>query len=113
MKTTKISLSPLIASLLFTCKQVLADHYGDRLYALLLFGSAARQSLTSESDLDLLVVLHPPLDPVKELSTLVDILYPLQLETSHWISAKLASQAEFLEGATQLYRNIQKEGVAL
>jgi len=105
--------SDLIATTLTTCKQVLTDYYGDRLYALILFGSAALQSLTSESDLDLLVVLQPPLDPVKELSTLVDILYPLQLESSHWISAKPASQTEFLEGATQLYRNIQKEGVAL
>lgn len=113
MQTTKTPIPPPIAATLTTCKQALTSYYGDRLYALILFGSAARQSLTSESDLDLLVVLQPPLDPVKELSTLVDILYPLQLEASHWISAKPASQAEFLEGATQLYRNIQQEGVAL
>lgn len=113
MQTTVVDFSPLIAATLTTCKQVLTDHYGARLYALILFGSAARQTLTPESDLDLLVVLQPPLDPIQELSTVVDIIYPLQLEASHWISAKPADQTEFLAGATQLYRNIHNEGIWL
>jgi predicted nucleotidyltransferase len=107
------TINPEIADTLATCKQVLIAHYGDRLQSLILFGSAARQTLSPDSDLDLLVVLKPPFDYFQELRSLVDILYPLQLEASHWISAKLASEQEFIAGATQLYRNIQQEGVKL
>ena len=106
-------ISPKIAETLATCKQVLVAYYGDRLQSLILFGSAARQTFSLDSDLDLLVVLKPPFDYFQELRSLVDILYPLQLEASHWISAKPASEQEFIAGATQLYRNIQQEGVKL
>lgn len=113
MPITQPNLNPEIKKLLATCKQMLMTHYGDRLQSLILFGSAARQTLTLESDLDLLVVLTPPFDYFQELRSLVDILYPLQLEASHWISAKPASEQEFIAGATQLYRNIQQEGIKL
>jgi predicted nucleotidyltransferase len=113
MQQTPPHLNSELAETLATCKRLLVEQYGDRLQALILFGSAARQSLTSDSDLDLLVVLKPPFDYFQELHTLVDVLYPLQLESSHWISAKPASQAEFISGATQLYRNVQQEGILL
>ena len=102
-----------IVATLKRCKGVLVDHYGDLLHALILFGSAARQTLAPESDLDLLVVLHPPFDYFQELHTLVNVLYPVQLEASHWISAKPALVQEFESGRTQLYRNIQQEGVSV
>lgn len=60
--------------------KVLIAHYGDRLQSLILFGSVARQTPSPNSDIDLLVVLKPPFDYFQELSNLVDILYPLQLE---------------------------------
>lgn len=104
---------PATTEILEQCKRSLMDHYGDRLQSVILFGSAARQTLTPDSDLDLLVVLKPPFDYFQELRTLVDLLYPLQLESTHWISAKPASQPEFVAGATQLYRNVQQEGILL
>ena len=67
-------INPEIADTLATCKQVLIAHYGDRLQSLILFGSAARQALSPDSDLDLLVVLKPPFDYFQELRSLVDIL---------------------------------------
>lgn len=96
-----------------SCKQALSQHYGDRLKKLILFGSAARQEAGPNSDLDLLVVLDQPLNYCQELRTIVEVLYPLQLEASHWISAKPAAENEFETGATQLYRNVQKEGIIL
>ncbi len=107
------NLNPEIVETLTSCKRVLSDYYGDRLQLVILFGSAARQTLKPNSDLDLLVVLKPPFDYFQELRNLVDILYPLQLEASHWISAKAASEQEFIGGATQLYRNIEREGIKL
>lgn len=106
-------LSADLAATLATGKRLLVEQYGDRLQAVILFGSAARQALTPDSDLDLLVVLRPPFEYFQELRTLVDVLYPLQLESSHWISAKPASQTEFIAGTNQLYRNVQQEGIPL
>ena len=102
-----------IAPTLQACKKALVKHYGHRLQGLILFGSAARQEMTSTSDIDLLILLPQPLDYFQELRDIVDLLYPIQLEASHWISARPAAQADFSAGITQLYRNIQKEGVAV
>ncbi|MEO0351132.1 MAG: nucleotidyltransferase domain-containing protein [Cyanobacteria bacterium P01_A01_bin.15] len=98
---------------LLACETTLLKHYEQRLKGLILFGSAARQEITDASDIDLLVVLPPVLDHSQELSTLVDLLYPIQLESTHWISAKPAAQDEFEAGKVQLYRNIQQEGIDL
>ncbi|WP_204138283.1 nucleotidyltransferase family protein [Halomicronema sp. CCY15110] len=113
MKTTQPPLPSAIAETLAACKEVLAKHYGSRLQSVILFGSTARQTFHSSSDLDLLVVLKPPINYFQELYALVDLLYPLQLESSHWISVKPASQSEFAAGTTQLYRNVQQEGILL
>ncbi|MEA5465601.1 nucleotidyltransferase family protein [Leptothoe sp. PORK10 BA2] len=102
-----------INSTLETCKTLLVDHYGQRLKGLILFGSAARQERTDTSDIDLLVLLPSTIDHAQELSSLVDLLYPLQLEATHWISIKPAAQDDFEAGNTQLYRNIQQEGIRL
>ena len=103
----------LISSSLEACKQALINHYGNRFKGLILFGSAARQEMTSRSDIDLLVLLKPPLNYFEELRTIVDVLSPLQLEASHWISAKPANPENLEAGITQLYRNIQQEGIRL
>ncbi len=102
-----------IGTTLQNCKQALTEHYGQKLRGVVLFGSAARQEMTAESDIDLLVLLSRPLDLAQELRTVVDLLYPFQMESSHWISAMPAAQDEFAEGTIQLYRNIQKEGISL
>jgi predicted nucleotidyltransferase len=113
MQLTPSDLKPDVTETLTLCKRVLVEHYGDRLQSVILFGSAARKNLTPDSDLDLLVVLQSPFDYFQELRTIVELLYSIQLEASHWISAKPASQSEFETGATQLYRNIQREGKVL
>jgi hypothetical protein len=42
-----------------------------------------------------------------------DLLYPIQLESAHLISAKPAAVDDYQRGALQLYRNAKREGVAL
>ena len=100
-----------VVSVVKICRTCLRDHYRDRLQSVVLYGSAARQERTADSDIDLLVVLAQPLDYFAELRTIVDLLYPIQLEASHWISAKPANATELESGTIQLYRNILREGV--
>ncbi|GAB4464966.1 MAG: hypothetical protein Kow0070_27150 [Anaerolineales bacterium] len=58
------------------CKDALAKCYGERLKGVILYGSMARGEATAASDIDLLVLLEPPLDYFAELWNLIDMLYP-------------------------------------
>ena len=93
------------------CKEVLAAHYGHRFEALLLYGSVARRQASSESDIDLLELLRPPFDYMDELRRLVDLIYPIQLDSDRLISAKPVAVDEFDQGRLQLYRNAKREGI--
>ncbi len=95
------------------CKQLLKAHYGLRLAGLVLYGSTARGQAGPSNDVDLLVLLKKPFDFFQELRVITDVLYPLQLESDHLISAKPAAADEFENGLLQFYRNVRREGVAL
>ena len=100
-----------IQAILGRCRALLAQHYGPSLKKVILFGSRARGDATPESDIDLLVVLDGPVDVVAEVWALTDLLYPLQLESDQYISAKAAPADDYEAGRLQLYRNVQREGV--
>lgn len=93
------------------CKSALMSYYGPRFRGLVLFGSVARNQATPASDIDLLVLLSQPVDYFRELRQVIELLYPIQLESEQLISAKPAAQDDFERGAIQLYRNANREGV--
>ena len=95
------------------CKEALVKQYGKRLKGVILYGSMARGDSAASSDIDLLVLLDQPLDYFAELRQLVDVLYPIQLESEQLISAKPVSIKDFELGTVSLYRNAQREGVAV
>ena len=95
------------------CKEALTKKYGKRLKGVILYGSMARGESTPASDIDLLVLLEPPLDYFSELWQLIDVLYPIQLESEQLISAKPVLVNDFEMGSISLYRNAQREGVAV
>ena len=95
------------------CKEALTRQYGKRLKGVILYGSMARGQAAPESDIDLLVLLEAPLDYFTELRQLVDVLYPIQLESEQLISAKPVLVSDFETGTVSLYRNARREGVAV
>jgi predicted nucleotidyltransferase len=95
------------------CKRILQASYGDRFAGLVLYGSRARDEETSDSDVDLLVLLAPPFDYSEELWTIIELLYPVQLEVDFLLSALPASVDEYRSGEIQLYRNVRREGVVI
>jgi predicted nucleotidyltransferase len=99
-----------IESLLAQAHTRLEEHYGARFAGLVLHGSVARGTSEPESDIDLLVLLWGDLDYFQELRTLVNLLYPLQLDFERVISALPASVEEYESGSLQLYRNAAREG---
>ncbi len=95
------------------CKDILKKHYGKKFQGLVLYGSFARRENTSESDIDLLVLLKEPFNYFKELREIVDLLYPIQLNSKYLISAQPAAEGEFKEGVIQLYRNARRDGILI
>lgn len=92
------------------CKDILKSHYGPRFKGLILYGSVAREQASVGSDIDLLVLLGEPFDHFDELRRIIDLLYPVQLESEQLVSAKPAAEGEFNVGRLQLYRNAKREG---
>ncbi len=92
------------------CRDILKSHYGPRFKGLVLYGSVAREQGVVESDIDLLVLLSEPFDHFDELRRIIDLLYPIQLESEQLVSAKPAGESEFEVGRLQLYRNAKREG---
>lgn len=80
---------------------------------MVLYGSYARQQQTEESDLDLLVLLNQPFEYFQELRRIVELLYPVQLESDALISARPADIGAYRKGELQLYRTILREGVTI
>jgi predicted nucleotidyltransferase len=95
------------------CKETLAKYYGERFAGLILYGSQARDQAEPGSDIDLLVLLHGPFDYFQELRGLVELLYPLQLETDRLLSVKPAAARDFQAGVLHFYRQAQRDGVRL
>ena len=93
------------------CKQALAKAYGKRLRGVILYGSIARNTAGKTSDIDLLVLLTPPFDYFTELRKLVDVLYPVQLDSDRLISAKPVLATDYESGSLALYRNAARDGV--
>ena len=94
------------------CKHILSDYYGDKFQGLILYGSMARSQTDDFSDIDLLVLLKKPFNYFQELRKIVELLYPVQLESEKLISAKPAAKEEFESGKILLYRLAKREGLA-
>ena len=109
----KIMNEKIASSIVQKCKEYLSRYYGSRLKGVILYGSLARGKAGSESDIDLLVLLSPPFDYFAELRQIVDLLYPIQLESEQLISAKPALVSDYEVGSISLYRNARREGVAV
>lgn len=97
--------------LLARIKTRLQDVYGDRLRGVVLYGSEARGEATLESDIDILVLLTGPVALGKELRTIINALYPLQLEMDRVLEAFPVDEADYLRGEYAWYREAQKEGI--
>jgi len=102
-----------ITEIIKKCKIILEDYYGSRFKGLILYGSVARDQADPGSDIDLLVLLRQPFNYFDELRQIIELLYPVQLESDQLISAKPAPLDDFERGRLQLYRNAKREGISL
>jgi len=87
--------------------------FGERLRGVLLYGSEARNDSRTDSDVDLMVLLDGPVRLGRDLDTIVEALYPVQLEIDAPIHATPVSAEIFEAGEWGLYRSARQEGVYL
>jgi len=87
--------------------------FRERLRGVLLYGSEARNEARAGSDVDLMVLLDGPVRLGRDLETIVEALYPVQLEIDAPIHATPVSAETFEEEEWGVYRNARREGVFL
>jgi predicted nucleotidyltransferase len=85
--------------------------YGERFRGLLLYGSYARGDSREGSDVDLLLLLEGPVDPVKEILRLEDVKWPISLEIDTVLSVMPVSVESYRKAETLFLRNIRQEVV--
>jgi predicted nucleotidyltransferase len=95
------------------CRAMLQTLYGTRLKRVVLYGSCARGTEGTESDIDLMVLLAGPVQVAREIRRIWEVLYPLQLESERLLSIMPVDAALYDQGTYALYRQAKAEGVAL
>jgi len=87
--------------------------YGNRLQGVVQYGSEVRGDARPDSDIDVLVLLDGPVDHGQELRSCIHATYPLTLAWERPISPQPVDAEEYRAAEWPLYRNAQKEGIAV
>ena len=87
--------------------------YGDRLKRVVVYGSCARDEATTESDIDLAVVLTGDVLPGKEIDRMIDIITDVNLEYGVLLSVYPVSEENYQNTNSPLLMNIRREGIAV
>ena len=85
--------------------------YGEKLKNIILYGSWARNEATTDSDIDLLVVLEGDVKPGEEIDRMIDIITDINLEHRVLISVYPVSARDYFTLKSPLLMNARREGV--
>jgi predicted nucleotidyltransferase len=85
--------------------------YGERLRGVYLYGSAARDQLTPDSDIDIAIVLDKLTNRYAELKRTSKIGSDLTLETSTLVMFLFVDETDFRNGRFSIHRAIKEEGI--
>ena len=85
--------------------------YGERLVEVLLFGSAARDKLDKDSDIDIAIILDEITDRFSEHERTGDLASQISLEYNTLVTFLFIAKSDFDEGLFTIHRVIKREGV--
>lgn len=94
-------------------KEYLRKVYGDKLEAIILYGSFAKNKATEDSDIDIAIILKEDINPSKEVDKINDFISDLGLEYNEFITILPLSLQEVENSIWPLYRSLHKEGIRL
>jgi predicted nucleotidyltransferase len=85
--------------------------YGERLRGVILFGSAARDKLDEDSDIDIAIILDDIPDRFAEHERTGDLGSEIGLEYNTLVSFFFVSEADYQKGRFAIHRRIKEEGI--
>jgi predicted nucleotidyltransferase len=85
--------------------------YGKRLRGVFLFGSAARDKLDEDSDIDIAIILDEIPDRFAEHERTGDLGSQISLEYNTLVSFLFVSEADYQKGRFAVHRRIKEEGI--
>ena len=91
----------------------LENIYGQRLRGVYLYGSAARDQLTPDSDIDIAIILDKIPSRFEEHERTSQLGSDLSLERNTVVTFLFVSEADFIEGLFTIHRVIKREGVPI
>jgi uncharacterized protein len=103
---------PSLFLILEQLKQHLKQYYGDRFKHLILFGSQARNEATSDSDIDVMLVIEGIEQTSAPYDRISQFIADLCLEHDVLISCVMISNDIFQTRNTPLLLNVRREGIA-
>jgi len=92
-------------------RRVLEEIYGERLRGVYLYGSAARNQLTPDSDIDIAIILDDIKSRFEEHERTSQLGSDVSLEENSLVTFLFISEADFTEGLFTIHRMIKREGV--
>ena len=85
--------------------------YGERLRGVYLYGSAARDTMDEDSDIDIAIVLDEIHSRFDEHERTGDLGSQVSLEYNTLVTFLFITEADFKEGLFTIHRVIKREGV--
>ena len=92
-------------------KEHLAKIYGEKIRRVILYGSCARGQATTDSDIDVLLLVDESLDPFEVRENLSDILFDMVLDEGDMVSVMAVPENFFETYNSPFMLNVKKEGV--
>ncbi len=86
--------------------------YGQRLCGVYLYGSAARDQLTPDSDIDIAIVLDHLQSRFEEHEFTSQLGSDVSLEYDTLVTFLFVSEDDYIKGRFAIHRNIKEEGIA-
>jgi predicted nucleotidyltransferase len=100
-----------IKRLINQIKAHLMKMYGGKIKKVILYGSYVRGEATSDSDIDILVLVDQSVNPFEVRESLSDLLFDILLEEGELVSV-IAVPEDFFENYNSPFMlNVKKEGV--